>query len=122
MISHLHLHHHHHPPPLTSLFLLELLASQTVKPSLKKINYNSWSSYFNIHLGSLGLKKHIEEASTSTSMMDLDWHKIVKHIKMWILGTLSESLQDEVVTTLGTAKDLWNHIKTLFYDNEDAQL
>nr|GEV35733.1 hybrid signal transduction histidine kinase M [Tanacetum cinerariifolium] len=54
----------------------------------------------------LGLKNHIEDPSTSTSTIVPEWSKIDDLIKMWILGTLSESLQDEVVTTPGTAKDL----------------
>nr|GFA24757.1 hybrid signal transduction histidine kinase M [Tanacetum cinerariifolium] len=42
-------------------------------------------------------------------------------VKVWILGTLEESLQDQVVTTPGNAKALWDHIKDLFHDNKDAR-
>nr|GEU71124.1 ribonuclease H-like domain-containing protein [Tanacetum cinerariifolium] len=40
---------------------------------------------------------------------------------MWILGSLSDSLQEQVVTTPGNAKALWDHLKDLFHDNKDAQ-
>ncbi|PWA76504.1 hypothetical protein CTI12_AA236700 [Artemisia annua] len=92
--------------------------------SLEKSNYNSWSSFFNNHFGSIGLKKYIEDALTNTSTLstlDPEWSKLDDLIKMWILGTLVESLKDQVVTTLRNAKDLLDTIKTLFHDNEDAR-
>ncbi|GJW69610.1 hypothetical protein Tco_1141597 [Tanacetum coccineum] len=53
-----------------------------VKLSLEKLNYNSWCSFFKIYLGSLVLKKHIEEASTSTGTTDPEWSKLDDLIKM----------------------------------------
>ncbi|GKC32912.1 hypothetical protein Tco_1040206 [Tanacetum coccineum] len=43
---------------------------------------------------SLGLKKHIEDASTSTETVDPEWSRLDDLVKMWILGTCTESLQD----------------------------
>ncbi|GKD26301.1 hypothetical protein Tco_1232515 [Tanacetum coccineum] len=40
---------------------------------------------------------------------------------MWIIGSLCDSLQEQVVTTLGNAKALWDHLKELFHDNKDAK-
>ncbi|GKC83783.1 ribonuclease H-like domain-containing protein [Tanacetum coccineum] len=40
---------------------------------------------------------------------------------MWILGSLCDSLQEQVVTTPGNAKALWDHLKNLFHDNKDAR-
>nr|GEU71754.1 reverse transcriptase domain-containing protein [Tanacetum cinerariifolium] len=91
---------------LGNIYSRNEMPQNNIQLSLEKLNYNSLSSYFKIHLGSLGLKNHIEDPSTSTSTIVLEWSKIDDLIKMWILGTLSESLQDEVVTTLGTAKDI----------------
>ena len=90
-----------------------------IKLSLEKHNYNSWSSFLTINLGSLGLKAHIE--GTSTSNNDPEWNKQDDLVKVWILGTLNEPLQDQVVTTPGNAKALWDHIKDLFHDNKDAR-
>ncbi|GJU44909.1 ribonuclease H-like domain-containing protein [Tanacetum coccineum] len=95
--------------------------SVPIKLSLEKLNYNSWSSFFTIHLGSLGLKKHIEAASTSTETVDPEWSRLDDLVKIWILGTCTESLQDQVVSTPVNAKALWDHIKDLFHDNEDAR-
>ncbi|PWA98265.1 hypothetical protein CTI12_AA021030 [Artemisia annua] len=77
-----------------------------IKLSLDRHNYNSWSSFLKIHLGSLGLKTHIE--GTATSNTDPEWNKQDDLVKVWILGTLDESLQDQVVTTPGNAKALWD--------------
>ncbi|GJS70097.1 hybrid signal transduction histidine kinase M [Tanacetum coccineum] len=40
---------------------------------------------------------------------------------MWILGSLCDSLQEQVLTTPGNAKALWGHLKNLFHDNKDAK-
>ncbi|GJV92138.1 hypothetical protein Tco_1539951 [Tanacetum coccineum] len=58
-----------------------------IKLDLEKHNYSSWSSFFIIHLGSLGLKFHVEEEASS-STTNLEWHKLDDLIKMWILGSL----------------------------------
>ncbi|GKE63094.1 hypothetical protein Tco_1513461, partial [Tanacetum coccineum] len=110
-------------PPSTSDKLIpfgvtSITNNVPVKLNLEKMNYNSWSSFFKIHLGSIGLKHHIESATASSS--DKDWSRLDDLVKVWILGTCTESLQDQVATTPGTAKDLWDHIKDLFHDNEDA--
>ncbi|GJS29455.1 hypothetical protein Tco_0490075 [Tanacetum coccineum] len=40
---------------------------------------------------------------------------------MWILGSLCDSLQEQVVTTPGNAKALWDRLKELFHDNKYAR-
>ncbi|GKA91754.1 hypothetical protein Tco_0813679 [Tanacetum coccineum] len=69
-------------------------------------------------LTSLGLKSHVEEDTSSTN---LEWCKLDDLIKMWILGSLCDSLQEQVVTAPGNAKALWDHLKDLFHDNKDAR-
>ncbi|PWA36844.1 hybrid signal transduction histidine kinase M [Artemisia annua] len=56
-----------------------------------------------------------------TSQTDPEWNKQDDLVKVWILGTLNESLQDQVVTTPENAKALWDHIKDLFHSNKDAR-
>nr|GEX89835.1 ribonuclease H-like domain-containing protein [Tanacetum cinerariifolium] len=67
---------------------------------------------------SLGLKSHVKEDTASTNP---DWCQLDDLIKMWILGSLCDSLQEQVVTTPGNAKALWDHLKELFHDNKDAR-
>ncbi|PWA91351.1 hybrid signal transduction histidine kinase M [Artemisia annua] len=112
------------PPPSTTsadkLIPFNITNKVPVKLDLEKHNYNSWSSFFKIHLGSLGLKSHVEtEASSST--INPEWCKLDGLIKMWILGSLCDSLQEQVVSTPGNAKALWDHLKDLFHDNKDAR-
>ncbi|PWA36009.1 hybrid signal transduction histidine kinase M [Artemisia annua] len=111
------------PPPPTSadkLILFSITNKVPIKLDLEKHNYNSWSSFFLIHLGSLGFKSHVEqEASSST--INHEWCKLDDLIKMWILGSLCDSLQEQVVSTPGNAKALWDHLKDLFHDNKDAR-
>nr|GEW21407.1 ribonuclease H-like domain-containing protein [Tanacetum cinerariifolium] len=69
-----------------------------IQLDLKKHYYNSWSSFSLSHLGSLGLKSHVEEDTASTNP---DWCQLDDLIKMWILRSLCDSLQEQVVTTSG---------------------
>ncbi|GJZ74900.1 hypothetical protein Tco_0639365 [Tanacetum coccineum] len=50
-----------------------------------------------------------------------EWCQLDDLIKMWILGSLCDSLQEQVVSTPGNAKALWDHLKDLFQDNKDAR-
>ncbi|GJX47986.1 hybrid signal transduction histidine kinase M, partial [Tanacetum coccineum] len=59
------------------------------------------------------------KASSSTT--NPEWCKLDDLIKMWIIGSLCDSLQEQVVTTSGNAKALWDHLQNLFHDNKDAK-
>ena len=57
------------PPPPTSadkLIPFSITNKFPIKLNLEKHNYNSWSSFFKIHLGSLGLKSHVENEASSS--------------------------------------------------------
>nr|GFA40152.1 hybrid signal transduction histidine kinase M [Tanacetum cinerariifolium] len=71
------------------------------------------------YVWSLGLKSHVEDDTASTNP---DWCQLDDLIKMWILSSLCASLQEQVVTTLGNAKALWDHLKDLFHDNKDNRV
>ncbi|GJU63107.1 ribonuclease H-like domain-containing protein [Tanacetum coccineum] len=64
----------------------------------------------------LGSNLMWKPASTNTERCQLD-----DLIKMWILISLCDSLQEQVITTPGNAKALWDHLKNLFHDNKDAR-
>ena len=59
-----------------------LINNMPVKLDLEKMNYNSWSSFFKIHLGSIGLKHHIESNSASSS--ENEWSRLNDLVKVWI--------------------------------------
>ncbi|GJS42738.1 hybrid signal transduction histidine kinase M [Tanacetum coccineum] len=108
------------PPPNTTdkIIPFSIPNKVPIKLDLEKHNYNSWSSFSLIHLGSLGLKSHVE---TDTASTNPEWCQLDDLIKMWILSSLCDSLQEQVVTTPGNAKALWDHLKDLFHDNKDAR-
>ncbi|GJY96985.1 hybrid signal transduction histidine kinase M [Tanacetum coccineum] len=109
------------PPPPSSIDKIipfSIPNKVPIKLDLEKHNYNFWSSFSLIHLGSLMLKSHVEEDNTSTNP---EWCQLDDLIKMWILGSLCNSLQEQVVTTLSNAKALWDYLKKLFHDNKDAR-
>ncbi|GJV24042.1 ribonuclease H-like domain-containing protein [Tanacetum coccineum] len=104
------------PSPTDKIIPFSIPNKVPIKLDLEKHNYNPWSSFSLIHLGSLGLKAHVESDSASTNP---DWCQLDDLIKMWILSSLCDSLQEQVVTTPGNAKQLWDHLKDLFHDNKD---
>ncbi|GKA15204.1 hybrid signal transduction histidine kinase M [Tanacetum coccineum] len=108
------------PPPSTTdkIIPFSIPNKVPIKLDLKKHNYNSWSSFSLIHLGSLGLKSHVK---TDTASTNPEWCQLDDLIKMWILGSLCDSLQEQVVTTPSNAKALWDSLKELFHDNKDAR-
>nr|GEW93310.1 hybrid signal transduction histidine kinase M [Tanacetum cinerariifolium] len=59
--------------------------------------------------------------AASSSVPDSEWCKLDDLIKMWILGSLCDSLHEQVISTSGNAKDLWDHLQGLFHDNTDAR-
>ncbi|GJS39471.1 hybrid signal transduction histidine kinase M [Tanacetum coccineum] len=67
----------------------------------------------------LQLKAHVESETASTNP---EWEQLDDLIKMWILSFLCDSLQEQVVTTPGNAKKLWDHLKDLFHDNKDDRV
>ncbi|GKA56949.1 hypothetical protein Tco_0756021 [Tanacetum coccineum] len=91
------------PSPTDKIILFSIPNKVPIKLDLEKHNYNPWSSFSLIHLGSLGLKAHVESDSASTNP---GWCQLDDLIKMWILSSLCDSLQEQVVTTPGNAKQL----------------
>ncbi|GKF44180.1 hypothetical protein Tco_0130732, partial [Tanacetum coccineum] len=108
------------PPPSTidKIIPFSIPNKVLIKLDLEKHNYNSWSSFSLIHLGSLGLKSHVE---TDTASTNPEWCQLDDLIKMWILGSLCNSLQEQVITTPGNLKALCDRLKELFHDNKDAR-
>nr|GEV95249.1 hybrid signal transduction histidine kinase M [Tanacetum cinerariifolium] len=66
--------------------------------------------------GASGTHVETDTASTNREGCQLD-----DLIKMWILGSLCDSLQEQVVTTPGNAKALWDYLKDIFHDKKYAR-
>ncbi|GJY37729.1 hypothetical protein Tco_0424093, partial [Tanacetum coccineum] len=106
------------PTPTDKIIPFSIPNNVPIRLDLEKHNYNSWSSFSLIYLCSLGLKSHVE---TDTASTNPEWCQLNDLIKMWILGSLCDSLQEQVVTTSGNVKALWEDLKNLFHDNKDAR-
>nr|GEV15387.1 ribonuclease H-like domain-containing protein [Tanacetum cinerariifolium] len=81
------------PPPLSTtdkIIPFSIPKKVPIKLDLEKYNYNFWSSFSLIHLG---LKSHVE---TDTASTNPEWCQLDDLIKMWILGFLCDSLQEQV--------------------------
>ncbi|GJU06820.1 ribonuclease H-like domain-containing protein [Tanacetum coccineum] len=94
------------PPPPSStdkIILFSIPNKVPIKLDLEKHNYNSWSSFSLIHLGSLGLKSHVKEDNASTN---LEWCQLDDLIKMWILGSLCDSLQEQDARAINVDNEL----------------
>ncbi|CAA7055140.1 unnamed protein product [Microthlaspi erraticum] len=65
--------------------------------------------------------KHIDGTGNPTHEIEKAWKERDGLVKMWIYGTLSESLLDTVITAKCTARELWISIKNLFRDNKEAR-
>ncbi|GJX58289.1 ribonuclease H-like domain-containing protein [Tanacetum coccineum] len=93
------------PPPASTdkIIPFSIPNKVPIKLDLEKHNYNSWSSFSLIHLGSLGLKSHVEEDTASTNP---DWCQLDDLIKMWILGSLCDSLQEQDARAINLDNEL----------------
>nr|GEZ17767.1 hybrid signal transduction histidine kinase M [Tanacetum cinerariifolium] len=69
--------------------------------------------------GGLCLKSHVEDDTASSNP---NWCQLDNLIKMWIPSSFCDFLQEQVVTTPGNAKALWDHLKDLFHDNKDNRV
>nr|GEY60416.1 hybrid signal transduction histidine kinase M [Tanacetum cinerariifolium] len=97
------------PPPTDKIIPFSIPNKVPIKLDLEKHNYNSWSSFSLIHLGSLGLKSHVK---TDTASTNPEWCQL-DLTKMWIL------ISSRYHT--GQRKSLMGPPQKYFHDNKDAK-
>ncbi|CAL9219800.1 unnamed protein product [Arabidopsis halleri] len=86
-----------------------------------KLNYDKWRELFETHCLSFGVLGHIDGSSSATPATAKEWKERDGLVKMWIYGTISESILDTVLKKNATARDLWLSIERLFRDNKEAR-
>ncbi|GJU57164.1 E3 ubiquitin protein ligase RGLG2-like protein [Tanacetum coccineum] len=89
----------------------EIMSKNT--PSNRKEAEFALSALMEVPFSYMSERKHAPKSCASSSN---SWT-----ILMWILGSLCDSLQEQVVTTPGNAKALRDHLKDLFHDNKNAR-
>ncbi|XP_019099686.1 PREDICTED: uncharacterized protein LOC109132508 [Camelina sativa] len=88
---------------------------------MDKLNYDTWRELFETHCFTFGVSGHLDGSSPQPSTDPASWKEHDGLVKMWIYGTISESILDTVLKTKCTARDLWLSIENLFRDNKEAR-
>ncbi|XP_010463365.1 PREDICTED: uncharacterized protein LOC104744036 [Camelina sativa] len=88
---------------------------------MTKMNYDVWRELFETHYLTFGVLGHLNGSSTATPATKQQWTEHDGLVKMWIYGTISESILNTVLKTKATARELWLTIEELFCDNKDAR-
>ncbi|XP_010445490.1 PREDICTED: uncharacterized protein LOC104728159 [Camelina sativa] len=89
---------------------------------MTKLSYQVWRELFESHCICFGVLSHLDVAFVPTPETEKEWKEHDDLLKMWIYGTISESILDTVLKTKCSARDLWLTIKNLFQDNKEAQV
>ncbi|CAA7037228.1 unnamed protein product [Microthlaspi erraticum] len=88
---------------------------------MTKFNYDLWRELFETHCSTFGVLEHMDGTGNPTPAILKAWKERDGLVKMWIYGTLSESLLDTVIMAKCTARELWISIENLFRDNKEAR-
>ena len=88
---------------------------------MSKLNYDKWRELFETHCVSFGVVQHLDGSSTPTPKTEKEWKERDGLVKMWIYGTISDSIIDTILKKNATARDLWLSIESLFRDNKEAR-
>ncbi|CAA7055117.1 unnamed protein product [Microthlaspi erraticum] len=111
------------PAPATdrSLSQTQIKAHIPITLDMNQMNYDIWRELFETHCHSFSVLGHLDGTTTAEGPEDTTWSQTDGTIKMWIYGTISESLLKSVLKTKCTASELWKSIEDLFRDNKEAR-
>jgi len=100
---------------------MQIRAYIFVTLDLNKLNYDVWRELFETLCLSFGVLGHIDGSSTPTPMSEKRWKERDGLVKMWIYGTITDSLLDTIIKVGCTARDLWLSLESLFRDDKEAR-
>lgn len=86
---------------------------------LDKMNYDVWREIFETHCLTFGVLDHLDGSSAPTPETEKTWKERDGLVKMWIYGTITDSLVETILTPKSTARDLWTTLENLFRDNKE---
>ncbi|XP_024985248.1 uncharacterized protein LOC112520861 [Cynara cardunculus var. scolymus] len=86
---------------------------------LDRLNYDAWRELFTTHCVGFDVIDHIDASTTTPTAAE--WKKVDSIVKLWIDGSISQSLLQMVLKKDSTALQVWNNLETLFHDNKDAK-
>ena len=73
---------------------------------MNQMNYDLWRELFETHCHSFTVLGHLDGTSLPTDPTDTAWSQVDGTVKMWIYGTISESLLKSVLKTKCSAREL----------------
>ena len=84
-----------------------------------KMNYDVWREIFETHCLTFGVLDHLDGTSVATPETEKTWKEHDGFVKMWIYGTITNSLVETILTPKSTACDLWIALENMFCDNKE---
>ncbi|CAH1425424.1 unnamed protein product [Lactuca virosa] len=88
---------------------------------LNQLNYYAWKELFQTHCSSFGVKGHLTGTSKPADDKDEAWTHLDDLVKMWIYGTVTQSLLNMILKPNATAHTVWSTLETLFRDNQQTR-
>ena len=110
------------PPIATSekpFVISQIRAYIPIILNLDKMNYDVWREIFETHCLTFGVVDHLDGSSVATPETEKTWKERDGLVKMWIYGTITDSLVETILTPKSTARDLWLALENLFRDNKE---
>lgn len=71
--------------------------------TLNQLNYDVWKEIFQTHCNSFGVKGHLSGTSEVADDKDDIWFNFDDLVKMWIYGTVTQSLLNMILKPGATA-------------------
>ncbi|KAK1626474.1 hypothetical protein QYE76_000831 [Lolium multiflorum] len=83
-------------------------------------NWHKWRNLFLCVLSKINARDHVEE-ETSPHLATEEWRAADVDIVLWIYGTISDELQDVIMTDDGTAFSAWQALQHFFTENAEGR-
>ncbi|XP_019087339.1 PREDICTED: uncharacterized protein LOC109127243 [Camelina sativa] len=109
------------PSNKKSFSISQIKAYIPITLDMTKLNYQAWRELFETHCTCFGVLGHLDGTSSSTPETARTWKEHDGLVKMWIYGTIFESILDTVLKTKASARELWLSIEGMFRDNKEAR-
>ncbi|KAJ9539439.1 hypothetical protein OSB04_032172 [Centaurea solstitialis] len=78
---------------------------------LNELNYDAWRELFKTHCTGFGVAGHLDGSLNPTDNNDTEWHKLDSLVKMWIYGTITQSLLTMILKKGATAQSVWKSLE-----------
>jgi hypothetical protein len=83
-------------------------------------NYSKWRNLFLAVLSKYNARDHVEK-ETSPLLADAAWNATDVDIVLWMYASISDELQDVVLTANSTAYTAWQGLKHFFTENAEGR-